>query len=70
MPPPPEKVAMAMGLPLNSARKSSPVTDNHAMALVSDGGIEPLYSGAQITQRGAASSCLCNGTTASGVPCS
>ena len=54
MPAPPEKLAMATGRPLNSMRKSSPCTDSQAMALVSTGGMEPLYSGAQITQRGAA----------------
>ena len=52
MPPPPEKVAIAIGRLLKSARKSSPCTDSQAMALVRQGGIEPLYSGAQITQRG------------------
>ena len=35
---------MAIGRPLNRDRKSSSVTESQAMALVSDGGIEPLYS--------------------------
>ena len=69
MPPPPEKVAIAIGRLLKSARKSSPCTDSQAMALVRQGGIEPLYSGAQITQRGAALSWASNGAIASGVPC-
>ena len=53
-PPPPENVAIAIGFPLNKYLKSSPWTDNHARALVKMGGIDPLYSGAQITQYGIA----------------
>ena len=40
------------------------------MALVSTGGIEPLYSGAQITQRGVAISCCSSAARAAGVPSS
>ena len=39
---------MAACLVLNTSRKSSQPTDNQAMALVKLGGMEPLYSGAQI----------------------
>jgi len=38
------------------------------MALVSTGGIEPLYSGEQITQRGAAASWASNAANTGGVP--
>jgi hypothetical protein len=38
------------------------------MALVSTGGIDPLYSGAQITQRGAAPSWACSWARAGGLP--
>jgi len=69
-PPLPEWVAITTGRPLNRARKSSPCTDNQAMALVSTGGIEPLYSGVQITQRGAATSWACSPARAGGVPAS
>ena len=68
MPPPPEKVAMAMGRPLNRARKSSPCTDSQATALLNTGGIEPLYSGAQITQWGAAISRSCKRARSAGLP--
>ena len=47
-PTPPEKVAIAIGWPLNKFLKSSPETDNHAIKLERIGGIEPLYSGAHI----------------------
>ena len=46
---PPENVAIAIGWPLNKFLKSSPETDSHAMKLERMGGIDPLYSGAQIT---------------------
>ena len=38
------------------------------MALVSTGGMEPLYSGVQITQCVALASFCCSGITAEGVP--
>ena len=46
---PPENVAIAIGWPLNKFLKSSPETDSHAMKFERIGGIDPLYSGAQIT---------------------
>ena len=46
---PPEKVAIAIGCPLNKFLKSSPEIESHAMKLESIGGMDPLYSGAQIT---------------------
>ena len=46
---PPENVAIAIGWPLNKFLKSSPEIDSHAMKLERMGGIDPLYSGAQIT---------------------
>ena len=48
-PMPPEKVAIAIGWPLNKSLKSSPEIDNHAIKFERMGGIDPLYSGAQIT---------------------
>ena len=45
---PPEYVAIAIGWPLNKFLKSSPETESHAMKLDRIGGIDPLYSGAQI----------------------
>lgn len=45
------------GRPLNRLRKSLPLTDNQGMALVNTRGIEPLHSGAQITQRTKSDSC-------------
>ena len=45
---PPENVAIAIGCPLNKFLKSSPEIDNHAMKFERIGGIDPLYSGAQI----------------------
>ena len=47
-PTPPEKVAIAIGWPLNKFLKSSPEIDSHAIKLERIGGIEPLYSGAQM----------------------
>ena len=67
-PGPPEWVAMAIGRPLNRVRNPSPWTESQAMALVSTGGREPLYSGAQITQRGAASSRRLSPSTSAGRP--
>ena len=46
---PPENVAIAIGCPLNKFLKSSPEIESHAMKFVRMGGIDPLYSGAQIT---------------------
>ena len=46
---PPEKVAIAIGCPLNKVLKSSPDIDNQAIKFDRTGGIDPLYSGAQIT---------------------
>ena len=48
-PMPPENVAIAIGWPLNKFLKSSPEIESHAMKLERMGGIDPLYSGAQIT---------------------
>ena len=48
-PMPPENVAIAIGWPLNKLLKSSPEIESHAMKLERMGGIDPLYSGAQIT---------------------
>ena len=48
-PMPPENVAIAIGWPLNKFLKSSPEIESHAMKLDRMGGIDPLYSGAQIT---------------------
>ena len=50
-PMPPENVAIAIGWPLNKFLKSSPEIESHAMKLERMGGIDPLYSGAQITHR-------------------
>ena len=47
-PTPPEKVAIAIGWPLNKFLKSSPETESQAIKLERIGGIEPLYSGAHI----------------------
>ena len=55
---PPENVAIAIGWPLNKSLKSSPEIDNHAMKLERMGGIDPLYSGAQITHFSIAKSFL------------
>ena len=46
---PPENVAIAIGWPLNKFLKSSPEIESHAIKLERMGGIDPLYSGAQIT---------------------
>ena len=46
---PPENVAIAIGWPLNNFLKSSPDIESHAMKFERMGGIDPLYSGAQIT---------------------
>ena len=46
---PPENVAIAIGCPLNKFLKSSPEIESQAMKLERIGGIDPLYSGAQIT---------------------
>ena len=46
---PPENVAIAIGWPLNKFLKSSPEIESHAMKFERMGGIDPLYSGAQIT---------------------
>ena len=45
---PPENVAIAIGWPLNKFLKSSPEIESHAMKLERIGGMDPLYSGAQI----------------------
>ena len=50
MQPPPDTLAIAIGLPLNNLRKSDSCTESQAIALLNTGGIEPLYSGAQTTQ--------------------
>ena len=52
----PENVAIAIGWPLNKFLKSSPEIESHAMKLERIGGIDPLYSGAQITHFFAAKS--------------
>ena len=46
---PPENVAIAIGWPLNKFLKSSPEIESQAMKFERIGGIDPLYSGAQIT---------------------
>ena len=46
---PPENVAIAIGCPLNNFLKSSPEIESHAMKFERLGGIDPFYSGAQMT---------------------
>ena len=48
IPGPPENVASPIGFPLNKVLKSLSKVDSHAIAFVKIGGIDPLYSGAQI----------------------
>ena len=59
---------MAIGRPLKRVLKSSPRIESQAMAQVNTGGIEPLYSGVQITQRGESCSTCCRSIKPAGNP--
>ena len=64
---PPENVAIAIGWPLNKSLKSSPEIDNQAMKFERIGGIDPLYSGAQITHFSIVKSFFFNSSITTGI---